>query len=132
MTRFDGVLSDVIAHGFTARFRAAGDSMHPSIRSGEHLHVVPAEELRVGDVILARASRGLTAHRIVRIEGARIVMRGDNALRSDGAVDREAVVGRVAAVERDGRCIPIHKSHSPVLRRVAALGRRVRRALAQP
>src|SRR5215212_9014498 len=102
VNQFEPTLRAVLAAGHGARFRVEGDSMHPVIRHGDYVHVVPftASELRRGDVILASTGRGLTAHRIVRIEGRRIITRGDNSLRSDPAVDMAQVLGRVAEVEQ--------------------------------
>ena len=102
MNQFEPTLRAVLAAGHGARFRVEGDSMHPAIRSGEYVNVVPCAvaELRRGEVILASTGRGLTVHRIVRISGRQIVTRGDNSLRSDPAVDAASVIGRVAEVEQ--------------------------------
>lgn len=106
---FDEVLADLLRDGYSARFAAAGDSMYPTIRSGEHLHVTRAapESLRRGDVVLTRAARGLTAHRIVTIADGQVITRGDAMLRRDAPVALHAVVARVTAVERDGIARPI-------------------------
>lgn len=102
MSEFEATLREVLAAGHGARFRAEGDSMHPVIRNGDYLQVVPCapSELRRGDVILAATARGLTAHRIVRVSGRLIITRGDNSLRSDPPVDAASVIGRVAEVEQ--------------------------------
>ena len=94
------VIEEVLATGNAARFRARGDSMHPSIRSNDLLEVerVDPATIRRGDVVLARLSRGLTAHRVVRItrEGW-FVTRGDNAPGDDEPFTAGAIVGRVRA-----------------------------------
>ena len=94
------VIEVVLATGNAARFRARGDSMHPSIRSNDLLEVerVDPASIRRGDVVLARLSRGLTAHRVVRItpEGW-FVTRGDNAPGEDEPFTAGAIVGRVRA-----------------------------------
>ena len=94
---FENTLRDLLARGLAVRFRVRGDSMHPTIRCGQALHVVPirATELVRGDVVLAHHPRGLTAHRIVRIDGARIVTRGDNCSLDDPAFATGDVLGRV-------------------------------------
>lgn len=104
---FEPTLIAILDSGHTARFVARGDSMHPTIRDGEAVHVErPAEPLAVGHVVLARAKRGLTAHRIVRLRqnngAVEIVTRGDNCLRNDPPLTREDLVGRIVAVERNG------------------------------
>src|SRR3954452_775317 len=89
VNEFEPTLRALLADGHGARFRVEGDSMHPVIRGGEYAHVIPCavSELRRGNVILASTGRGLTAHRIVRIEGQRIITRGDNSLRADPPVE---------------------------------------------
>jgi len=110
VNEFEPTLREVLAAGRAARFRAEGDSMHPVIRSGDYVQVVPCapSELRRGDIILASTGRGLTAHRIVRFSRRGIITRGDNSLRSDPPVDPASVLGRVAEVEqitRDSRTL---------------------------
>ena len=79
--------------------------MYPLIRSGATLAVEPiaARDVRIGDIVLARLERGLTAHRLVRIErdGAgisRLVTRGDNCLVDDPPFVPEQLLGRVDAI----------------------------------
>ena len=105
MSEFEATLRELLAAGHTARFRASGDSMYPSIRSGDFLDIVPCapSQLRRGDIVLAAMKRGLTAHRIVRIierdgafDGAlEIITRGDNSLRSDRPIGAADILGRV-------------------------------------
>lgn len=101
MNQFEPTLRALLAAGHGARFRVEGDSMHPVIRSGEYVKVLPcaSSKLRRGDVILAATGRGLTAHRIVRISERGIITRGDNSLRADPLVERGNILGRIAEVE---------------------------------
>jgi len=99
------VIAAILADGRIVRFEAGGDSMYPLIRSGDRLLVEPVapRALRRGDVVLARLDRGLTAHRIVRIDGDTITTRGDNCDGDDPPFTPAQLLGRVRAVERDGR-----------------------------
>ena len=94
---FENTVIDLLGRGIDVRFRATGDSMHPTIRCGEPMRVEPvgASELSRGDVVLARHTRGLTAHRIVRIDGARITTRGDNCSDDDPDFGVAEILGRV-------------------------------------
>ncbi|HJW93539.1 MAG TPA: S24/S26 family peptidase [Thermoanaerobaculia bacterium] len=97
------VIEEVLATGNAARFRARGDSMHPSIRSDELLEVerVDPSSVRRGDVVLARLSRGLTAHRVVRVSrDGRFITRGDNAPMDDEPFFAGAIIGRVRTPRR--------------------------------
>ena len=94
---FENTLRELLSRGLAARFQARGHSMHPTIRCGERLQVAPVNpaELVRGDVVLARQQRGLTAHRIVRIDGQRIITRGDNCAHDDPAFTAGDVLGRI-------------------------------------
>jgi phage repressor protein C with HTH and peptisase S24 domain len=122
---FESTIAEVLRRGVTARFHATGDSMHPTIRSGEHLHVaaIDARSLRVGDVVLARASRGLTAHRVVGMMHGTIVTRGDNALRLDDSLRPSDILGRITHVEREGATVTVQSA--PL--RIRVVARRLRR-----
>jgi phage repressor protein C with HTH and peptisase S24 domain len=124
VSEFEPTLREVLTAGHTARFRASGDSMYPAIRSGDYLEIVPCHvsQLRLGDVILATTERGLTAHRIVRMHGNRITMRGDNALRCDPSVGPEDVLGRVENVGTES---------ATIMRWATVLVRRLRSAFQQ-
>lgn len=107
---FESTVVDLLARGHAVRFLAHGDSMYPTIRSGEHVCVAPVAHgspLTVGDVVLARAHRGLTAHRIVDLHSNGIVMRGDNSILSDSALQPQSVIGRVSHIERHGNRIGV-------------------------
>ena len=99
---FENTVTDFLERGLSVRFRARGDSMYPTIRCGEPVEVDPvdAAEVSRGDVVLARQARGLTAHRVVRIEReqarvVRIVTRGDNCDRDDRPFSPDQLLGRV-------------------------------------
>lgn len=96
------VIVDLLERGHAVRFRVHGDSMHPVIRAEDVVHVEPGRACRVGDVILTLTGRGLTAHRVTRIDAERIITRGDNAPADDDPVDVSCVLGRVTSVERNG------------------------------
>jgi hypothetical protein len=98
---FEATLRDLLASGHRARFRAMGDSMHPTIRNGDAVEIAPCKifEVRRGDIVLASIERGLTLHRVVRISAEGIVMRGDNAWRPDPPFGPAELLGRVVNCE---------------------------------
>lgn len=124
---FEHTATEILRRGVAIRFQALGDSMHPSIRNGEHVHVAPAgaRSLRLGDVILARAARGLTAHRIVKLAGKSITTRGDNALQRDTTLDLDAILGHVTHIERQGATVTVPSA--PL--RIRVIARRLHRHL---
>jgi signal peptidase I len=117
------LIADLLARGHAVRFRAAGASMNPIIRGEDYLHVAPlTTPVRRGDVVLTIANRGLTAHRVIALNGESLVTRGDNAPADDAPVDRDRVLGVVTHAECDGRKRRIRRATSAMLllRRVMA------------
>jgi signal peptidase I len=109
---FVEVVTDLLRRGHSVRFRAKGGSMHPTIREGEAITVAPVRpaEIQLGDLILYRSGRGVTAHRVVRVvrdpDGTlAFIPRGDSSTTRDEPVAQSAVLGRVVGVERDGRAL---------------------------
>jgi signal peptidase I len=101
----------LLRSGLSVRFRAGGQSMHPTIRDGEMITVEPVvpESIHRGDIVLYRSRKGVIAHRIVRIEteDATLIFtpRGDAMLACDARIKGAEILGRVVAVERERRRI---------------------------
>ena len=119
-------IAALLADGIGVRFRVKGDSMHPLICADDYLVVEPANPDHIvnGDVILARAERGLTAHRVVAVARGRIVTRGDNAAQHDAPLTPEQFLGRVTWIERNGRRLRLRR---PLALRFTRLWARVLR-----
>ena len=82
--------------------------MRPLIRRGDLLTVGPASEVSLGDVLLVEGTDGRwVCHRLVEATVDTVTLRGDALLRPDRPLARDAVIGRVLAVTRDGRVRPI-------------------------
>lgn len=114
------LVAECLKQGRAVRFRAAGRSMHPTIRENETVIVEPvsAPALAVGDIALFRSGEKLTAHRLIGIDpepaGAagpaaacrlRFITRGDACSACDPPAGPEHLLGKVVAVEREGRRI---------------------------
>jgi hypothetical protein len=102
-----GLMRDVLGRGKPFRFEARGSSMYPAIRDGDLVTVapLPGPGPRTGDVVafVHPGTGGVRIHRVVAAADGRWVLKGDNALGFDGALDREAILGLVVRLERDGR-----------------------------
>ena len=80
-----------------------GDSMWPSLRSGDQAGVEPLEGTpRPGDVLLARFDHALVLHRLTRWESGVVALRGDNTATEDPPLAPSRVLGRVRQVRRGG------------------------------
>ena len=92
------------------RFRAGGGSMHPFVRDGDFIIVSPIESssIRIGDVVFySSAGNRVIVHRVVntyKTDGSMtILVKGDACFGSPERIDSQDVLGKVVAIERNGR-----------------------------
>lgn len=127
---FTRVLANLLACGQTVRFTAPGHSMHPVIRHGDALLVTPLERTaHPGDILLYRDAGGRpVAHRLIGFaadgEEDTLILRGDSAAAPDLPVRLSQVLGRVFAIERDGRRIDPYGARSTARRVLHAVAAR--------
>jgi hypothetical protein len=123
------LLDGVMARGHTCRFRAGGGSMFPFIRDGDIVSIEPLVGApRLGDVLAFRrgpctGADNLVVHRMVGRAAGGYRMRGDSYPHghTDGVIAAEALLGRVARVERGGRTV--HLGLGPERAAIALLAR---------
>jgi signal peptidase I len=93
--------------------KVASDSMRPLIATGDHILVEPFPEERnprIGEIVLLRTHDGWLVHRIVgRTAAGEIdfyLQKGDAGHHAH-PVAKEAIVGRVVSIEKDGSSIDL-------------------------
>jgi signal peptidase len=103
---------DIFRRGKSVRFQARGWSMRPFIRDGDFIIVSPIENspIRAGDVVFYLTTENkVMVHRVIRKrkkdKDNRIIMfiKGDATFNSPEKVEMLNVLGKVVAVERNGR-----------------------------
>lgn len=121
---------EVLCSSGQLRLRVTGWSMVPTILPGDTLLIEPASSERVGkgDIVLYRRDHRLFVHRVSEKSGSagdlRIITQGDGMRRPDPPVSAGQLLGKVAFVVRDGRCLVPAKNPGLTMRSVAALARR--------
>ncbi len=136
---FSDVLRALLDDGYTVRFRTDGDSMWPTIRSGDVVTAVPvaAATVQAGDIVVCRNDRRWLVHRVAAVHRSAdctgtttVVLRGDAKRGCDAPLPLSAVVARVTSVDRDGtvrsfdgRLAPFRDHVRRHLYRVAAASR---------
>lgn len=96
----------VIDEGHTATFRVRGVSMRPFLEDcRDKVLLEPLRrEPRKGDVVLAEVSpKRYVLHRIVRVDGTHVTMRGDGNVCGTEEFESDAIIGIVTAFYRKGR-----------------------------
>jgi len=121
------LLKEVLQRGKKFRFQAKGFSMQPFIRNGDVITLAPLVDrtIQIGDVGACEepVSGKLIVHRVVGKKGAQYLIKGDNAFKIDGLVDRKAIFGRVVKIERRGKTVSF--SLGPEKKTVAMVSRDV-------
>ena len=98
-----------MGEGTAFRFRVTSGSMAPLIEVGDSVTVqqISLDELRRGDVVVYEDGGTFRVHRLLSIHGELserlLVTRGDGVFHKDRAWSEGALMGKVVAVEKDGR-----------------------------
>jgi hypothetical protein len=99
----------LLDEGYALRFRASGSSMRPTIDEHATLTVQPVDpgDVGRGDVVLYHSDGRIVAHRVVQILFRRrtpiLFLRGDSQRACDFPIEAASILGKVVAVEPDGR-----------------------------
>lgn len=102
------------------QFRMKGYSMFPYLRPGDRgtVQKCTAAELKPGDIIVFYLQSNLVAHRFLHREGEFLTAKGDNNFRPDSPVPVQQLVGKLIAMERNGKEFAMNRQN---LTKVAAL-----------
>jgi len=82
--------------------RVASWSMTPTIMKGDRLELERTDTFQVGDVVVYRHDQLFVCHRIQRIDGSHLYLRGDTSCGPVEQIRSCDVVGRVTTLLRDG------------------------------
>ena len=88
------------------RLTLISNSMAPFLRPGDAVFIRGGSHFRVGEILSVRHGDHLITHRLVRVEGPRLTLKGDNLRRLDRPAPAASVLGRLSGLDRDGRRIP--------------------------
>jgi signal peptidase I len=98
-------------------FDVVGNSMWPTLHSADKVLIKSANTHNCGDLLLFYADDRLIVHRLQRIEpSGRYITKGDNRRALDAPVSAEQILGRVTAIVRNGKTIPIRPQRQSKLR----------------
>jgi hypothetical protein len=129
------LLEETLGRGLALWIRPRGTSMEPAIPPAAQAHIVPisSRTVRPGDVVLARLRHGqFVLHRVQRIAGDQVQLKGDAMRRRDDIVPASAIIGICDQVEIEGAVYRIEdRPRDNVALLASAAGRRLRRMLAR-
>jgi polysaccharide export outer membrane protein len=126
------VIEALIEGGTPVGVPVRGRSMEPTLLDGDQVVVAPFLGLpRPGQLVLAQQNGIVVAHRLIEVildNGRRHYrLQGDAEAAPDAPVLREAILGRVVEVVRDGLRVPIDDSPEALRRALFRLALKRRR-----
>ena len=138
--------TELLRQGQSVRFQAPGLSMHPTIKEGETITVVPVAsfDIKRGDILLYLAGTKAIAHRVVSIKRGKgdpstqssrlspqhlFILRGDASATCDDPVKTQQVLGKVVSVERHDRSIDLYSKKARMLRIARACTSRLKKLI---
>ena len=105
-------VEQMLQQGKEVEIAVKGQSMRPFLKHGEKVIVAPLTHhtlLKRGMIILARTADGtVMMHRIFRISGEQIVMKGDGNLYQTEYIKTNHILGIVSSVYRKGREVSLY------------------------
>ena len=100
----------LLEDGKSVRFQAKGWSMHPFIQNGDFITVSPIENssIKIGDVVFYSTTESrVLVHRVIhkyKKDGSMtMLIKGDACFGPPESVNSQNVLGKIVAIERDGR-----------------------------
>lgn len=128
------IVEEALRRGNSVWWRPRGFCMVPAIRDGERVLVAPVSSraLRIGDIVQYASPDGLRVHRLLGRRRdpsgeTRLVLGGDNSEEPLEVARPADLLGRVVAVEREGRVTRLDSWWKRRVGLVRAWTRRVRR-----
>lgn len=99
------VIRKSLSEGKPVRFSSTGSSMVPFIYNGDDIELMPInEELKRCDIILLeKDTNKYVLHRITKIDGGKIFLRGDAQSKAEGPFDIQNAIGIAGVSFRKGR-----------------------------
>ena len=95
----DQLILDALDKGQTVEFRAASNSMSPTIKVGMVIHIERGS-VQIGDIILGVFREEFRIHRLLQLTETHAIMRGD-ASEFTEEIPRADIVGRVTSFHDD-------------------------------
>ena len=113
--RFFQTMKPYLCNGYDVKMVPAGVSMLPTIHHNTDIVVLRAEDRQEkGDIVLAEIEKDhYVMHRIVKIDGETLTLKGDNNKTTE-MTQRKDVVAKVVLVVRDGAKEPLSEERSVV------------------
>lgn len=121
----------LVAEGESVSIRTKGNSMLPFIRGDKDSVVLESPEgFGVMDIVLAEIRKGVfVLHRVVAVEGNKVILMGDGNIRGQEICQRENVLAKAVVIMKDGSRLECRKGKHRIKARIWKFMLPVRRYL---
>lgn len=76
-------------------FTVMSGSMQPALDVEDNIIVKQSDDYKIGDIITYKSTKSYVTHRIVKIDGNKIITKGDANTDEDPAFDKKNILGKV-------------------------------------
>jgi hypothetical protein len=100
----------LLATGKPVLLKARGNSMYPMIPDGTQVLVAPlapTARLKIGQVVFARTGQSYLLHRVLKVAGDKVLLKGDWNRAQDGWFARDLLIGWAVCLWRNGERFPL-------------------------
>lgn len=97
------LISEQIKNGGAFMFRPRGISMEPTVYEDDTVTLVSADSINKYDIVLYRRSeKEYVLHRIIKIDGQKLTMLGDNQYFPEYGITKSDVIAKVESFVHNG------------------------------
>lgn len=81
--------------------KGQGTSMQPVINAEDKLFVekVKLKDIKIGDIVVFYNTKILVGHRVIKIQGRKIITKGDNVPYLDKPIDGNIILGKIITID---------------------------------
>lgn len=101
------IVKNVLALGYSIRFRVYGRSMIPFVNNGDKVTISPFGDTnpQIGNIVVFEnlRDRRLVIHRVIQKHVDRFEIKGDNCTQSDGIIPLSQILGKITKIEHGNK-----------------------------
>ena len=76
-------------------YQISSDSMANTLKTNDYFLIRKTNNYKVGDIVTFKREDRLVTHRIIRIDGDKIITKGDSNFKEDESITIDRIVGKV-------------------------------------
>ena len=76
-------------------YQISSDSMANTLKTNDYFLIRKTNNYKVGDIVTFKREERLVTHRIIRIDGDKIITKGDSNFKEDESITIDRIVGKV-------------------------------------